>query len=160
MATKVVLVRHGIAEARTSVFDDFSRKLTRRGEEALEEYYRMPEFFPSLASDGEGDGTIEVMASPATRTMQTAKVICSVLGMPEDSIVCLDTLWNQDVSGIEEAIHSAKGTVVVVGHSPSMDDVASYFSGRLRMMMRGEALCIGLGIRGSRGTVLWDCRPR
>lgn len=158
MADKVILVRHGIAEMRTSIVSDDQRKLTARGKELLLEHY--PTVFPSLLEGASAD-SISIMASSAVRTMQTAEIICDVLGVPRSRIFKSHALTVQDEYRAEDEIRAMEGTVIAVGHSPSLDELASRMSGRMRMMMRGEALCLDMTKnRGRTGTVEWDCRPR
>lgn len=158
LADRVVLVRHGMAELISATGTDDGRCLTGRGRAALIKGY--PQFFPSLM-EGDDVPSVKVMASSAVRTRQTAEVICDVLGLPSDGIEISRALTAQDDAAIEDEIRQEEGTVVAVGHSPSMDEVASRMSGRMRTMLRGEALCLDMaGGRNGRGTVLWDCRPR
>lgn len=155
MPKKVILVRHGQAEDRSSLVPDGQRRLTTEGLEAIERAYSA--YFCDVAGQGE---EVTVLASAALRTMQTARVVCRVLGVDEDDIVNLGALTNQNAEWVINDIFSRDGVVVAVGHSPSIDEVASELSGRLRMMACGEALCLDAEGRYRRMPVLWDCTPR
>ena len=156
MADKVVLVRHGIAEDRFGLVPDSKRQLTGWGREILEREY--PKVFPSL-TEGYAVESIVVLASATERTVQTAEVICDILGKPRESIRQSMALTRQDIDTISDEIRETDGTVIAVGHSPSIDEVASRMSGRMRLMLRGEALCIDM-TGGGRATVMWDMCPR
>lgn len=153
MPEKIVFVRHGIAEVRSATGSDHDRKLLAQGVELLEKAY--PEYFPQLLDDGL---PITVLASEAVRTQQTAQIICDVLGVPYDSIVNSRALTAQNRTAIRDEVRQAEGIVVAVGHHPSVDDVMSEMSGRMRTMLRGEAVC--LDTSGRRAKVVWDCKPR
>lgn len=158
MPGKVVLVRHGQAQARGAV-PDHARELTATGRALLRKAY--PEPFGTLLTDGASADDVSVWASAATRAEQTAEVICDVVGIRHGRMSKLGMLTTQDEDAILDAVRRDNSKVlVVVGHSPSLDSVASALSGRLRILTQGEALCLDMTAgRGNGSPVMWDCRP-
>lgn len=160
MADKVVIVRHGPAEMVGPDGTDMGRRLTPAGRETVLRAYA--ELFPSLLDDEGLPTGISVVAGPAARTVGTAEAICDVLGIPHDAVSTANEIWNQDPDAIEDIVRGDGSRVlVVVGHSPSIDVVAGELSGRMQMMVRGQAICIDMSARiGSKGRIAWVCRPR
>ena len=158
MPDKVVLVRHGPAQAR-GIMSDYARALTTTGRRLLEEAY--PEPFGALLPDGATADGMSVWTSTMTRALQTAEVICDVVGIPRERIVKFGALTAQDENSILNAIlRDGSRVLVVVGHSPSLDAIASTLSSRLRIMTQGEALCIDMSGAGDGSyPVLWSCQP-
>jgi phosphohistidine phosphatase SixA len=155
MPEMIVLVRHGKAEPRSVLVRDQARKLTAKGREVLEKNY--PAVFADIA---EAAGPVTVLSSAATRTMQTAEVVCEALGIPTDEIVELNELTGQDEEGIIRELRDHEGVVIAVGHSPSIDEVASRLTGRMRSMLKGEALGLDATTSPTRMSVLFDCVPK
>lgn len=155
MPKTIVLVRHGKAESRSILVPDFERKLTAKGRMLLERTY--PELFADIAR---GQDPITVLSSGAVRTIETAEVVCEALGVSADDIVVLNDLTNQDEEGIIGELRKRDGVVVAVGHSPSIDEVASILTGRMRSMLKGEALALDAMSSPTRMPVLFDCVAR
>ena len=155
MAKKIVLVRHGQAEPARPMTGDAGRKLTLGGRQMLERAY--PEAFSQFGADG---APVEIWTSSSARTRQTAAVIAGVLGISEDDIFLSGPLTKRDARRTTEELLACGHTVIAVGHHPSIDDVASELTGRMRTMARGEALCLDARGGRRRMRVLWDCTPR
>jgi phosphohistidine phosphatase len=155
MTKRIVLVRHGQAEPARPMTGDAGRRLTPRGRQMLERAY--PEAFAQLAADGD---PIEIWASSSARTRQTAGMVASALGISEDDVFLSASLTRQDASRVAEELLACEHTVVAVGHEPSIGAVASELSGRMRILARGEALCLDASGGRRPMDVLWDCVPR
>ena len=67
---RLILIRHGQAEASSADGSDFRRALTPAGRERLDNAY------PSLARYLNAKASCEVWTSPKTRALQTAEVLC------------------------------------------------------------------------------------
>ena len=160
MADTVVLVRHGKAESGGRLLPDAARKLTEKGKKLLREAY--PSAFEQLLDEEHGSEGISIWASPADRTMETAAIICEALGIPENAIERADELYSQNTAAILNAILADTSRIlIVVGHIPSMEDVASSLTGRLLDMAKGEALCLDMASRrDGAAPILWDVVPR
>ena len=137
MVRTLVLVRHGKAEKAPDGSSDLYRELTPDGRHALEIAY--PRTF-SLLEDYDD---INVWSSPAIRAMQTAQVVASVLGV--DGIEVDQTLYDQNVDAILAQIATTpEDTVVIVGHVPSLDAIASRLLGKDIRLNKGAALALEL----------------
>jgi phosphohistidine phosphatase len=112
---ELILWRHAQAEDGTG--DDQARALTKRGRKQAA---RMAEWLgPRLT----GDWT--VLASPAKRALETAEA----LGRPLDVRPAIGTSASaRDILG-EAGWPDAAGNVVVVGHQPTLGEVAGRLLG-------------------------------
>ena len=113
---RLILIRHGQAEASSADGSDFRRALTPAGRERLENTY------PSLARYLNAKSSCEVWTSPKTRALQTAEVLCRY--MPDVSPEIKPFLENGDLDAFADAIRSHKhgDTLVIVGHEPYLSD--------------------------------------
>ena len=113
---RLILIRHGQAEASSADGSDFRRALTPAGRERLENAY------PSLARYLNAKASCEVWTSPKTRALQTAEVLCRY--MPDVSPEIKPFLENGDLDAFADAIRSHKhgDTLVVIGHEPYLSD--------------------------------------
>lgn len=137
MVRTLVLVRHGKAEKAPDDSSDLYRELTPDGRHALEIAY--PRTF-SLLEDYDD---VNVWSSPAIRAMQTAQVVANVLGV--DGIEVDQTLYDQNVDAILAQISTtSEDTVVIVGHVPSLDAIASRLLGKDIRLNKGAALALEL----------------
>lgn len=157
MLSKVILIRHGIAQSIWVAGSDDARELTHAGRESLLAAY------PEFLADGSIDPSdVTILASRATRTRQTAGIVAQILGVPEDSVVIASSLSHNASPQpiLQDILACDSGTVIAVGHNPSIEDAASCLQGRMRGMSCGEAVCYDVTGRRDRASVLWDCRPR
>ena len=127
MASIVVLVRHGKAQARETGVDDFGRTLTAAGRRALAA--TLPDTLAPLGSMPEFMyGTTEVWSSDAVRAMETAEEVAFVLGVGE--IKKHKCLYEQRVEKfLQEAAEADADVVVAVGHNPFIEQAAEVLCG-------------------------------
>lgn len=113
---RLILIRHGQAEASSADGSDFRRALTPAGRERLENAY------PSLARYLNAKASCEVWTSPKTRALQTAEVLCRY--MPHVSPEIQPFLEDGDIDAFANAIrnHRHGDTLVIVGHEPYLSD--------------------------------------
>lgn len=113
---RLILIRHGQAEASSTDGSDFRRALTPAGRERLENAY------PSLARYLNAKASCEVWTSPKTRALQTAEVLCRY--MPHVSPEIQPFLEDGDIDAFADAIrnHRHGDTLVIVGHEPYLSD--------------------------------------
>lgn len=113
---RLILIRHGQAEASSADGSDFRRALTPAGRERLENAY------PSLARYLNAKASCEVWTSPKTRALQTAEVLCRY--MPHVSPEIQPFLEDGDIDAFADAIrnHRHGDTLVIVGHEPYLSD--------------------------------------
>jgi phosphohistidine phosphatase len=123
---RLILFRHGKAEAASASGDDFDRKLAPRGEaEAAQMARRLEEqgWVPDLA-----------LVSTAQRTRETwaaaAPSFPNAQARFEAELYLADT---PVIARLAEAAGRAARTVMVVGHNPGLHEYA------LRLMIEGHA---------------------
>lgn len=108
---ELILWRHAEAE---DGFPDNDRKLTAKGEKQAA---AMAAWLKTRLPEG-----YRVVASPARRTQQTAKALTA------DFATLPEIAAGASVEGLLGAVGwpEAKGAVVVVGHQPTLGEVAAY----------------------------------
>jgi len=112
---RVILVRH--AKSVSYGYDqDFDRTLTERGEEdahAISQELQKMEIKPDL-----------IIASPAVRTSQTARIFADVLGYSQKAILYDKKLFSGKTSenflAMLQELEDEKHTVIVFGHNPTI----------------------------------------
>jgi phosphohistidine phosphatase len=124
---RLILFRHAKAERDSESGDDFDRPLAPRGRseaKAMGEQLAALGFRPDL-----------VLISPALRTRETWELAAEAL--PPGVETCLEPrLYNADSTAIRrlaEAAGEGRGTVVVVGHNPGLQELA------VRCLLEGAA---------------------
>lgn len=120
---RLLLLRHAKAAPAQEALADIARALTERGEqdarrtgERLREHHERPDL---------------ILASPATRTRQTARWVAQTLAYPETNVEIVDRLYLAGLEEILEVIRGQKRTVqrlLVVGHNPGLTEVAQRLS--------------------------------
>jgi phosphohistidine phosphatase len=136
----LILWRHAEAED-SNPKGDAARELTKHGRKQAE---RMAGWLrPQL------DGHWKIISSPATRTVQTVEA----LGLPYETRAALDT--SASAAGVlREAGWPGAAAVVVVGHQPTLGEVAA-------LLLGGDG---EMAVR--KGSILWfssrerDGRPQ
>lgn len=123
---RLILFRHGKAEAESESGDDFDRRLAPRGErESAEMGARLADmgFQPDV-----------VLLSPAARTRGTWAAACAAF--PKAQAQVADHLYNADTGAIWQAIEAAGAdcaTVMVVGHNPGLQELT------ISLLIQGSA---------------------
>jgi phosphohistidine phosphatase len=123
---RLILFRHGKAEAESASGDDFDRKLAPRGER---ESAKMGE---SLADLGLTPDV--VLVSPAARTRETWTAAEG--SFPKARMRVEDDLYHADSESIRQVAEEAGrhgGTVMVVGHNPGLQELA------VKLLQEGSA---------------------
>jgi phosphohistidine phosphatase len=119
---RVILVRHAEAVPEEDAGSDRDRWLSMRGREmarGLARLLREQEIVP--------DGMV---ASPLPRAVQTAELLAGGLDYlgPIESWRCLEPGAHPRVAATE--IGGRSGTVVIVGHEPSISALGAFLAGR------------------------------
>lgn len=161
MATElqVVLVRHAIAEERGAAWpDDDSRPLTRDG---IRKWKRAARGLAALLPEID-----LLLTSPLIRAVQTAEILAKAAS-PSPKLQLFEPLRpGTRPSATIAALRSKnpKGTVVLVGHEPTLSELASELlrlQGPLEFR-KGAAMAVmthGLGTRGP-ARLEWFLTPR
>jgi len=123
---RLILFRHGKAEAESLSGEDFDRRLAPRGvAESAETAARLAE--TGLIPD-------VVLVSPAARTRETWRAAAASF---PDARPDFDTdLYNADSSGIRreaERVGRTAASVMVVGHNPGIHELT------VRLLIEGDA---------------------
>jgi phosphohistidine phosphatase len=124
------IIRHAIAvesNASDSEEDDLQRPLTDKGRD------RMRKIAQGLWELDVQPGVI--LTSPATRTMDTARIVGSRLGVKKDKVIASDHLLpNGNAAELVREIHEKYAdvdTLAIVGHEP-------YLSGLISSLLSGS----------------------
>ncbi|HEY3950543.1 histidine phosphatase family protein [Phenylobacterium sp.] len=123
---RLILLRHGKAEAESASGEDFDRRLAPRGvAESAQMAAQLVDmgFFPDL-----------VLVSTAARTRETwaAAEAC----FPQARAVFEPELYHADSRGVRreaERAGAGAGTVMVVGHNPGLQELA------VQLLMEGHS---------------------
>jgi len=121
MPSQLALIRHSKAEQGSP---DHGRALTKRGARdaaALGSWLHDKGFVPDLAA-----------VSPSTRTRQTWDGIAGELDAGTVRVVVDERIWTNASEGLLELIveqDDTVGTLAVVGHNPSIHEVAFQLAG-------------------------------
>ncbi len=118
----LLLVRHAKSSWSDSELSDIDRPLNKRGRR------NAPEMGCRLA-----DREImpdRIVSSPAVRALTTARLIASALDFIDDIVVDEDLYgaYSQDVLDLVSEFPDQCRTVMVVGHNPTMTDLACRFA--------------------------------
>ena len=120
---QLTLVRHAHAEKQDAELEDFERRLDKRGRREAEEMAAL-----ARALDLDPD---HLLASPAVRTVSTAKEFARALGYPLPRIRHDDRLYlarRATLAGIVAALPDSVRHVLVVGHNPGISELAAWLA--------------------------------
>ena len=127
MATslELILMRHAQAEPVAIDGDDFARPLTAPGREAAAHAAkRMP-----------GAAIARILFSPAQRTVETAEIVAREWSLPALVMQPVPQMYLATCEVLRSAIllHSlaSVGCILVVGHNPSISELAGELDQRL-----------------------------
>jgi phosphohistidine phosphatase len=119
-----ILVRHANAEWPHYVGSDFDRPLTPQGladarstATAIREAGHMP-------------GVL--LTSPAKRTLQTAQIIASTLGLRDEAVVQAGELYNAGADILDAELRKAflsADIVMLIAHNPGISELARMLTG-------------------------------
>ncbi|MDR0247140.1 MAG: histidine phosphatase family protein [Burkholderiales bacterium] len=126
MDVELILWRHADAEPG---FPDLARALSARGqEEARDAAQWLNEHLPA---------TCRILVSPAQRTQQTA----ATLARPYETVAALAPRTSRDDLLAAIDWPKQKGVTLVIGHQPTLSEVAAYLLGESRWTPRTASLC-------------------
>lgn len=134
MVSELVLVRHASPDYSAEVAD-LERPLTRAGLRSITD--AMPRELSLLGKPEH----LSVWTSPAVRARQTAEVVARALDYPTSKIDVHPELYAQDENAFRQALKSADGCVVAVGHVPFIENVFATLSGCRMKVQKGSAMC-------------------
>ncbi len=140
--SRVILLRHARAAWPLPGTRDFDRALEESGVQdaiALGRQMKVRGLIPD-----------RIICSTARRARETWNLVAAGLGMPEEKAVFTDQLYAADAVGYADVIrqNAAGGTLMIVGHNPMLEDVATAFAHTetaRTALARGFATC-GLAV--------------
>lgn len=116
----ILMLRHAKSSWDDSSLDDFDRPLAKRG---MKDAPRMGAF-----AKKSGYLPDHIFSSTAKRARETTSLFCKQSGLDNDIIEWTDDFYYGSAFDYLEAIQSSPeelGTVMLVGHNPKMEEVAS-----------------------------------
>lgn len=118
---RLVLLRHATAE-RGDGEADFGRELTPAGRDEARTMGRWL-LREALQPDA-------VVSSPAPRALSTALLACQAVAIERDEVATDPALYDCTPTTLLRRVATYRGdTVLVVGHNPSLEQVALHLSG-------------------------------
>jgi phosphohistidine phosphatase len=121
---KLIFVRHGRAEADSSLIPDFERSLTTNGKNASEK-------MALILKEKEKDPVI-LITSPAFRAYETAMVFARVLVFDPDRVILKNILYHPaTLNSFSEVIENQDdkvNTIILFGHNPSFTEIPDRLS--------------------------------
>lgn len=135
MSRIVIFMRHGKAEDPDNFENDFERTLQKRG--------RL-EVFEAAAKLKDKDFVPDVIiSSPAFRTITTARIASSALGVQTHNIHYFSKMYMGNMNSYLDAANSTnKKTIMLVGHNPAVGDLAMHFSDNRIMGFPTSAMAV------------------
>ena len=154
---RLYLLRHGIADHPGWSAPDSERPLNGEGIESLQKYGKR------LTKWGVESGLI--LHSPYTRAKQTALIVAqgidAVSKLREDARIAPG--FDLDLLGQIIKENAAAAELMLVGHNPDFEEVASQMIGGGRIGFPKGALCcidVDEGSRTSSGTLKWHATKK
>lgn len=129
----LVLMRHGKAEPKKPGIPDDERPLTQEGRLQVAKVARILALKPKY-----------VVSSPLKRALETAELVADILGVNE--ILQRSELLPEyfDLSSLKHLLDSMglndKDVIMLIGHSPSLEDVIRELLGGFRIYLSPGAL--------------------
>lgn len=118
---KLYIIRHAKSSWKDVVLEDFERGLSKRGKanapmmgERLKEKGIMPDI---------------ILSSPAKRAKSTAEIIAKEIGYKK-KVLFDENIYEASVDELRKiltALDDKNSTVFLVGHNPSLNDLAHYY---------------------------------
>lgn len=120
----LTLIRHAKSSWKDTALNDFDRPLNKRGLQNA----------PLMGRLLKQQGVIFdlMVASPAARALETARLIAATIGYPEDNLRQEDGMYDAGVNQLIALIHALPAEaheVALVGHNPGMTGLCNYLTG-------------------------------
>ncbi len=136
MTKKLILLRHAKSSWNDATLSDFDRPLNKRGlRDAPDMAQRL--FLKDCLPD-------KVLCSPAKRTRETAAIMIEVLGVEKQRLTYVDSIYEASPGDLMAAIESQDDTtdqLMLIGHNPAMEYLASMLNQGQRLTMATCAVC-------------------
>jgi phosphohistidine phosphatase len=118
---RLILLRHGKADADATSGQDFDRALTERG--------RSDVLLVSKAMEQAGLYPDLVLVSPAARTLQTWEAAATVFARASVKIApALYEIGPAEILELAKAEAAAAGTMMIIGHNPGLGALSAHLA--------------------------------
>jgi phosphohistidine phosphatase len=120
----LILVRHAKSSWKELNLSDFKRPLNKRGK-------RDAPFMGKLMKKMKINPEV-VISSPAVRALETARIICSELGIPEKKIIFEKNIYEASQSELLSILTQTESNIdslMMFGHNPGLTYLSNYLSG-------------------------------
>lgn len=151
---ELILIRHGKAEKRGTVFPDRNRKLVKKGIDLLNQDV------PWLSKYLSRKNPVYLWSSGIVRAMETAKVIGTNCGI--DKIEIKEFIETGDFNELQQNVNriSETCTLIIVGHEPDLSQWIYQICHSPIEMKKGAAVSIELISAGKlMGRINWIAEP-
>lgn len=137
----MLIARHAHADWPSWQGPDFDRPLTPRGERDARR--------AGAAMRAAGHRPVQVLASAALRTRQTAQLIAGELALPADALRFEDSLYNASAAVLEAQLRAAAaasaGMLLLVAHNPGISQLAQTLAPGAAVFAPGDWRVVQLG---------------
>jgi phosphohistidine phosphatase len=147
--TEILLLRHGKAEAPGFHLEDHSRALMERGRRNIEELAEIMlkhDWLPEI-----------VLCSTAKRTRETLHQLQIDLKISPQTIFPKSLYGGWADSYLEEIMARTEQRILLIGHNPSISELASDLLAKAVALKTSGAVLIGVD-DSWRGELLWSFR--
>lgn len=136
MTKKLILLRHAKSSWNDAALSDFDRPLNKRGLRDA----------PDMANRLQARGCVpdKVLCSPAKRTQETAEIIFDSLQLNKQRLEYVDTIYEASPGDLMAAIaqqDDATIQLMIIGHNPALEYLASMLNQGDRLTMATCAVC-------------------
>lgn len=158
MVETLILVRHAKAEDESESGRDFDRELTHAGvfscNAAMEQAASIIKSrYGTIKTSGKYSNAsapgLTLWTSPAPRAAQTACILANKIGYKTKDIEELPWLYEADSREFLNHMTDISGTLVVVGHNPCLEDVASDLLDEKVTLKKAAAIALDLEDSGN-----------
>ncbi|MFH5831430.1 SixA phosphatase family protein [Halalkalibaculum sp. DA3122] len=132
---QILLLRHAKSSWEIPHLKDFDRPLAARGQKdapRMGRFLKKTGYLPGL-----------VISSPAERAKETTQLCLEAAGLDEDLITWNDNLYYGTAGDYLDAIQQVPKNIeciMLVGHNPKMEDIASSLGGEANIRVPTAAL--------------------
>lgn len=123
MAKQLIIVRHGKSDQGVNGIADFDRTLNHRGNKNANEMAER------LITKGIVPG--QIVSSPATRALSTARHFADVLSIPHLHIIEEEDIYEANITSLMKVINSLNNdfdVTAVFGHNPGLTELVNYLA--------------------------------
>lgn len=120
---QLLIMRHAKSDWDSGMSNDFDRPLARRG---LRDANRIGAWLAAREP-----GQVLIIASPAVRARETARIVAGKLGIKDDDMVWDRDIYEASVHDLLAVIerHAGEHTcVLLIGHNPGLDALVSFLA--------------------------------